>query len=307
MSIKKVPLDEMVWDDLRVFLAIVRTGSLSQAAKHMKLDHSTVSRRLAQLELCLGGALFERHRTGLKRTELAQSILANVETMEGEVISLREAVGGGDSHEPAGTVRVAMMEGIGSLYLARRLLPLLDQYPDIRIELVTSAQLVNVSRREADIFLSFFKPTGRGLFCEVAGRFALSLFGSQAYFDRYGEPKSLDELEQHQFVGYVDDLIQVDTVRWLDEVITKPKIAFFSNSMIAQMAAAASGLGLVMLPRFAIEKELQLRPVLLHEVNVNRELYLSVHNDLQFSSRVKVVLRFIKELLESDQPYLNAT
>ncbi len=304
MSIKKIPLDDMAWDDLRVFLAIARSGSLSQAARQMKLDHSTVSRRLAQLELCLGGALFERQRNGLKRTELGERIVAHVETMEGGVIALREALGS-DNQEPAGVVRVAMMEGIGSLYLARRLAPFVERHPKIHIELVTSAQLVNVSRREADIFLSFFKPAGRGLSCTLAGSFVLSLYGAQAYFDRHGEPQSVADLVNHRFVGYVDDLIQVDTVRWLDEVIAAPAIALHSNSMIAQMTAAASGAGLVLLPRFSVQKEDQLRPVLERVVAVKRELWLNVHHDLQYSGRVRVVTDYLRDLLLRDQDYLN--
>ena len=99
--------------------------------------------------------------------------------------------------------------------------------------------------------------------------------------------------------------VQVDTVRWLDEVIVKPNIVFRSNSMIAQMTAAASGAGLVLLPRFSVQKENDLRPVLEHDVMVSRDLWLSVHHDLQFSSRVKVVMSYIKGLLEGDQHFLN--
>ena len=304
MAVKKVRLEELGWDDLRVFLAVVRAGNLSRAAKQLRLDHSTISRRVAQLELCLGGPLFERRREGLRSTALAERILNHVETMEGGVIALRENLGGG-TREPAGVVRVAMMEGIGSMYVARRLQPLTELHPLLRVELVTSAQLVNVSRREADIFLSFFKPAGRALDCEHVGEFALSLYGSQAYFDRYGEPTSADELPHHRFVGYIDDLIQVDTVRWLDEVIAAPTYAFFSNSMLAQMAAAAAGQGLVLLPRFAVVKENDLRPVLLHEVVVRREIWLSVHLDLRYSVRIKVVLQYLKDMVSRDRAYLN--
>jgi len=292
MAVKKVRLEELDWDDLRVFLTVVRTGNLSKAAKQMRLDHSTISRRIAQLELCLGGPLFERRRDGLHSTALTERILNHVETMEGGVIALRENLGGA-TREPAGIVRVAMMEGIGTSYVARRLKPLAEQYPLLRIELVTSAQLVNVSRREADIFLSFFKPSGRGLDCDLA------------YFDRYGEPTSVAELAHHRFVGYVDDLVQVDAVRWLDEVITAPIYSFFSNSMLAQMSAAAAGQGLVLLPRFAVAKENELRAILTHELVVRRELWLNVHLDLRYSTRIKAVLQYLKNMISSDQAYLN--
>ena len=302
MVAKKVRLDELNWDDLRIFLAVARTGNLSQAARQIHLDHSTISRRITQLELSLGGPLFERRREGLRNTALAERILAHVETMEAGIVGLREDLGGA-AREPAGVVRVAMMEGIGTTYFARRLMALSERHPKLRIDLVTSAQLVNVSRREADIFLSFFKPSGRGLHCECVGSFALSLYGSQTYFDRHGEPSSASELPQHRFVGYVDDLIQVDTVRWLDEVISAPVFVFNSNSMLAQMSAAASGLGLALLPRFSVVNEKELRPVLPHQVSVRRELWLSAHLDMRYSTRIKAVLEYMKGILSRDQPH----
>jgi DNA-binding transcriptional LysR family regulator len=304
MTTKKIALGDLDWDDLRVFLAIARVGSLTEAARALKLDHSTVSRRLSQLEMCLGGALFERHRSGLKPTELAATILPHVETAERGVIGLRETLTGG-ADEPSGTVRIAMMEGIGSLYLARLLLPLMKRYPLLKLELVTSARQVNVSRREADLFLSFFEVTGPRMRCERAGSFTLSLYGSDAYFRELGEPASVDDLKNHRFTGYLEDMIQVSTVRWLEEVIAEPQMFFRSNSMIAQMTAAASGAGLVLLPRFAVEKEPALRPVLEREVVVHRDIFLSVHEDLQYATRIKAVVSYLKELLEADRSYLN--
>lgn len=303
MAVKKVRIEDLDWDDLRVFLAVVRGGNLSQAAKQLRLDHSTISRRITQLELSLGGPLFERRRDGLRSTALAERIVAHVETMERGIVAMRESLAG-SGHEAAGVVRVAMMEGIGSMYIARKLVPLADRHPQLRVELVTSAQLVNVSRREADLFLSFFRPTGRTFDCEQVGAFSLSLYGSQAYFDRHGEPRSTAELVDHRFVSYIDDLVQVDTVRWLDEVVASPMISFFSNSMLAQMTAAASGIGLVLLPRFSVVKESDLRVVLAREVVVRRELWLSVHQDLKYSTRIKAVVEYLKELFQEDRRFL---
>lgn len=304
MSVKKLRLENVDWDDLRVFLAVMRAGNLSQAAKQVQVDHSTISRRLARLELCLGGPLFERRKDGLRATPLAERIAPQVETMEGGIVALRENLNAGAGQVPSGVVRVAMMEGIGSMYIARNLVQLGERFPQLRLELVTSPQLVNVSRREADIFLSFFKPTGRGLESEKVGSFALSLYGSQSYFDKYGEPRGVADLAHHRFVSYVDDLVQVGTVRWLDEVIAAPSIAFFSNSMLAQMAAAASGMGLVLLPRFSVINENGLRPVLFRQVVVERDLWLSVHVDLRYSTRIKTVLQYLKDLIAADQEFL---
>jgi DNA-binding transcriptional LysR family regulator len=304
MTVKKIPLEEMDWDDLRIFLAVMRTETLSQAAKRLKLDHSTVCRRIAQFELCLGGSLFERHRAGMKPTELARRILENADAVEAAVLNMHESLSD-SNNELVGTVRIAMMEGIASLYLARRLLPFIEQYPRVKLELVTSSQILNINRREAEIFLSFFQPTGRNLHCELVGQITLNLYGATNYFARYGKPKTIGELTNHHFTSYIEDLVQIDAVRWLDDVISEPKIRFFSNSMVAQMTAASAGIGLVLLPRFAVEKENDLFPVLENEVIVKRDLWISVHHDLEFSNRIKLTLQYIKQLLQADQAYLN--
>lgn len=305
MTIKKIALRDLDWDDMRVFLAVARLGSLSGAARQLHQDNSTISRRIAQLELSLGGALFERHRSGLKPTELAESIEQHAQAMECAMVGLREVLGG-EVREPFGQVRVATMEGIGSMYVARKLAPLVQKYPEVRIELVTSSQQVHVTRREADVFLSFFKPVASGLHTQSAGMFSLYLYGSQAYFDRCGVPASVADLEKHSFCSYIDDLVQLDAVRWLNEVITHPRLAFQSSSMLAQMAAASSGIGLVLLPRFAVIREVELRPVLADTVCVQREIWVSAHHDLRYSTRIRTVIDFLVHTLTQDQGWLNS-
>ena len=300
MGIKKIPIEELDWDDLKIFLAVIRSGNLSQAAKAVHVDHSTISRRISRLELCLGGALFERRKDGLQSTPLAARILSQVEAMECGVIAFRESLTGSSNKEPVGAVRLAMMEGIGSLFVARKLMGLSDLYPGLRVELVTSPQLVNVNRREADIFLSFFKPLGRGMECEQIGEFELSLYGSEIYFKKFGCPNNLDALSEHSFLSYIDDLVQVDTVRWLDEILESPRVVFTSNSMLAQMNAAISGLGLVLLPQFAVVNEKSLTPIMPDKIKVKRNLWLSVHADLRYSNRINAVFNYLKKLVSSE-------
>lgn len=305
MTTKKVPLADLDWDDLRLFLQIRRVGSLAQAARQLRVDHSTLSRRLGQLELCLGGPLFERRRSGLKATELAHLLTAQAEAMEAAILSLRERLGGGAEREPVGSVRIAMMEGIGTTFVARHLEPLLTLHPGLRIELVTSSSVVNVSRREADIFVSFFEPEGKGLSRAAAGSFALYLYAAPAYLATRGAPSSLVDLSQHQFVGYVDDLVQLDAVRWLDELVLQPPMRLQSNSMLAQMSAATSGLGLVLLPKFSVAREAGLVAVLPHVAKVTRQLWLSVHHDLQYSARIRIVMAYLQRLFADSQDWLN--
>ncbi len=290
-------IDNLDWDDLRVFLDVARTGSLAQSAKRLRIDHSTVSRRIAHLESALGWSVFERTRSGFKLTDTGERVLHHAEAIESAIIGIRTDVG---SEITSGVVRLATMEGIASLYLAPCLNALSKTAPNLRLELVTSPQVIHVNRREADLFLSFFKPPGQGLVSQKLGFFAIHIYGTEAYFARNGRPASVKELKKHDFITYIDDLVHVDAVRWHHDLVEDVSTVFTSNSMIAQMTAAAAGLGLVVLPKFAVAAFPSLRPVLPETLQTRRELWLNVHQDLQFSSRIKTVVSFLEKQIRSD-------
>jgi DNA-binding transcriptional LysR family regulator len=291
--------DLLDWNDIKVFLGAARGGSLAAAAKRLRVDQSTVSRRLASLESALGLALFERLPSGLRLSDVGQRLLQHAEQVESAVISFQHEDHPGNGCI-GGRVRLATMEGIASLYLAERLWGLRERYPALTVDLVTSAQTVYVNRREADLFLSFFKPPGRGLISEQIGAFRLGLYAAPGYLARQGCPVDLQSLRQHHFVSYVDDLVQVDCVRWLDDLLEEPQTVFRSNSMIAQKSAALGGLGLVLLPSFAVTARDDLVPVLHGTVFTTRELWLNVHADLQFAPRVRAVMAYLKDTFTSD-------
>ncbi|MEI2414905.1 LysR family transcriptional regulator [Orrella sp. JC864] len=299
-----IPFNHLDWDDLRYLLEVARAGSLAGAAKRLRVDHSTVSRRIAQLEFHTGASLFERRPQGLRATERGLILLQCAEAVEAKLLLARERFES-PRDDPCPRVRLASMEGIASLYLARRLERLRQHSPDVTLELVTSTQLVSVARREADLFLSFFQPEGKGWVSRKLGEFKLALYGSPGYFARHGVPGSVRELGRHRYVTYVDDLINLDAVRWLDEVLTQRRVGFHSTSMIAQMNAAASGEGLVLLPVFA-DEQTPLVPVLWPQVQATREVWLSVHAELQFAPRIKSMSEALAALFAADGQYLAA-
>lgn len=295
------PLDHLDWDDLKLFLRAVRSKSVTGASRLLGISHSTVSRRLSKLEYAVGAALFERSRDGLILTNTGMIVLRRAEEIELGVNSLRADMSG--RSEVSGTVRLATMEGIASLYLSSRLNTLRKRFPDLHLELITSPQTVRVARREADLFLSFFKPQGTALVSECIGGFATRLYASSSYLEKFGIPEGKGDLENHQFVGYIEELVQVEAVRWLEEFVTTPNLVFTSNSMIAQMFAASGGVGIVALPEFALQIGIGLLNVL-PELRGHRDLWLSVHQDMANRSRIRAVSRFLKELMTADDAKL---
>jgi DNA-binding transcriptional LysR family regulator len=289
------------WNDLKIFLEVARSGTLGGAARRLKCDQSTISRHISRLEEAINALVFERDNLGLHITARGQALLEYVEAMESNVVALGEFLGG--SHkEPSGTVRVGTMEGIASLYLAGEFVKFSSRFQKIAVELVTTTQQMHVNQREADVFLSFFPPDGKSLYVVPIGAFPLHLYASPEYLSKHGAPEGLADLPEHQFSTYVDDLIQLDTVRWLDEAITRPKIGFQSSSMIAQLFAAVAGAGIVMLPSFAKAERFGLVKVLDGQVKVNRTIWMTVHRDLQYLPRIKAVTRFLQETISRDYP-----
>jgi molybdate transport repressor ModE-like protein len=181
------------WDDFRFVLAIVRGGSVSAAAKQLGVDHATVIRRVDRLEHHLSAKLFDRRKTGYLLTEAGQRVADSAEAMESTIVANQEAVGGSRAHL-TGTVRIGAPDGFGSHFLASRLVKFTERYPDLDLQLVATARLFSLSKREADIAISLSMPKeGR-----IVGRklldYNLGLYAVPAYLDRAPEIASRSDL-----------------------------------------------------------------------------------------------------------------
>lgn len=291
------------WNDIQIFLALARHKSLTQAAQALRVNHATVSRRVRTLEQALESKLFEHNRFGYLLTDAGERLLREAEGVESHVQNIAFGFSG-DAKSVDGTVRVATMEAFGSLFLAPRVVQLYEAHPSIQLELVTASHWVNLSKREADILISFPKPQGRRLAVSKIGEFGLYLYASQQYIARYGMPRKMDELGSHQFVDYIDELIEISAVRWLADAIRRPPSAFRSTSLVAQYHSAVTGMGIAMLPTFVGEPDPRLVRVLPADVRVMREFWLTVHNDIQHISRVRHVVEFLQKLVEANQDWL---
>jgi DNA-binding transcriptional LysR family regulator len=296
----KSPIERLDWDDLRVFLDVARVGSLTRAAHALKVDHSTVSRRLTRLEHSVGATLFERGRGGVSLTEMGIAVMRRAEELAAGIRHLRADVSGSAA---TGLVRLATMEGIASLWLTPRLRALQARAPDVRLELVTSSQQVRVNRREADLFMSFFRPTGRNLVSLQLGGFTTHLWASPEYLKEAGVPKAAADLIRHDFVGYIEEFVLLDAVRWLEELVPDPRLVFTSNSMISQLGAARGGLGIVCLPSFSGADQAGLIKILGDTLAGRRELWLTVHSDLAGSPRIKAVSDTLQTLIAGDKAF----
>jgi DNA-binding transcriptional LysR family regulator len=296
-------LTRLAWDDLRVVLEVARQGSIYSAAKILKVDHSTVTRRIAHVELILERRLFDRSNRGITVLPETEHLLEHIRLMEVHAAAMLEGLEQTDRNQRR-TIRIATMEGLASEYLARRIQEITLDDTSIRIELFSNPHIVDLLKKETDIFLSFFDPLTPGLISQKIGETAIYLYGSERYRAHHGWPASRAELELHRYVGYIPEMVSIESVRWLEQLVPNANLVFCSNSVIAQRNAALAGAGLVVLPTFVGDRESGLFRILPGEVRSLRPVWMSVGRDQHVLKTINRLAKAIARIFAADQSFL---
>lgn len=284
---------ELDWNDLRVLLAVGRTGKLTAAAQKLRADHATVSRRVSALEEALHVKLLERRSTGCRLTEQGLKLMHSAEAMESLVLgSLSDLKL--EAHQVSGAVRIGAPEGFGSYFLAPRLGELCGAHPELEIELVAMGAAFSLSKREADIAIGLTRPQQGRLYARKLTDYRLGLYAARDYFETHDEIKTVADLAGHRLIGYIEDLVYSSELSNLLDVEALPTPMLRSSNLIAQMKATVSGAGVCVLPGFIAENHAKLRPVLANDISIQRSFWLTVHADLRDLGRVRAVSDFIE-------------
>ena len=281
----------MNWDDLQPFLAVARTGSLSEAARRLGTSPSTVGRRLDALEAAIGAKLFDRRPDGYSLTLRGQALLPAADRVEDEVRSLARAAAAAEG-QPEGIVRIAMPELLGQYLIVPSFEALHAQHPGLRLEILADVRPLRLSRREADVLVRLARPSQGSYTVQRIGRIALGLYGAAPYLARRGSPKAAAELAGHALIGWDDELAYLPIAQWLDERAGDTPFAMRTTNMASQLAAAQVGLGLAVLPAF-IGESTGLRRVLQDEPMLRLDVWLMVREELRKTARVAAVAEHI--------------
>lgn len=293
------------WDDILYFLEVARTRNLARAGEKLNVDHTTVSRRIRELERSLDTTLFKRSKAGFSLTEAGFRLLQFAEGMENNANAIVDTIAGSEKADAFGAVRIASMEGIGSMYLTKCMADFNKTYPSIQAELITDTRLLDMTRREFDIFISFFRPKGKRLSVKKIGEFKVFLYASSGYLQRHPKPADLKDLDSHGFIDFIDEHIHIKENRWLSDILRPAHLVFKSTSLVSQFFAVSSGLGIGMLPSYVAVHNKDLRPVLPNYFSV-RDIWLSVHEDLLHIRRVKAVMSFLENRVAADREFLTS-
>jgi DNA-binding transcriptional LysR family regulator len=263
------------WDDLRVFLAVARTESLSGAGKLLRLDPATVGRRIVKLEEALGARLFVKSPQGYGVTEAGLRLLPHAEAAEQAVQAAADDLRGGTGGL-SGQVRIGAPDGCANYLLPQVVAAICDDNPGLEVQIVALPRVINLSKREADMVIAVSPPTAGRLTVQRLTDYHLHLAASLAYLDRHGTPQRRAELTAHRIVGYIPDMIFDKELDYLAEIgVTEVPLA--SNSVPVQLNWLRHGAGMV--HDFALPSAPELVKVLPVEVSLTRAFWLIRHAD----------------------------
>jgi DNA-binding transcriptional LysR family regulator len=297
---QKVALGSLTdWDAARVFLEVVRCGSFRSAAERLELSINVVRRRIDDFERQIGATLFTRDVHGTRLTHEGALVVSAVERMEAASFDLLRA---GDSlaNTLSGEVRVAITEGLGTFWLAPRLVEFQQSFPNILVDLQCAMRSADVSRHEADVAIHLSRPAALDVKLVRLGRIHLMFFASQKYIDTYGAPKTADELVKHRLVMQVADQTAAKEAfeSWFPGYSQRDLLVMRTNVSSANYCAVANGAGIGAFPTYACALGGKIIPL---EVELRRpfDIWLSYHAG---SGRIPRVRHMIDWLVEAFNP-----
>ncbi len=278
------------WNDLRYLLAVARGGTLSEAARRLRVDETTVARRLAAAEAALGARLFERVEGALRSTPAGEVAIAHAERIEHEMHGLGNRIAGADA-AVAGTVRLTAVPILVNRLLVPALPRLYAAHPLLRLELVAEPRNLSLTRREADIALRLARPQGGGTaVARRIGRLDYAVFAP-----RRGDPDRLP------WIAYEEGMDELPQAKWIAAAARAAPgpPALLVNDAETILAAVRSGLGKSLLPCAIAEREPGLRRLGDAAPALSRELWLLVHADLRPLARIAAVIGWLEDAVQA--------
>ena len=282
------------WDNLRVFLALAEEGSLTAAARKLKVSHPTVARRVRALEDELGSRLFERLPDRFVPTLAATHLLDEVRAMEQSAQALaRRSAGLTDTH--LGTVRISVDETMAE-FISRHLMRLRENHRCIEFEIAVAHISANLSRREADLLIRNRFPDSAHLVGRKLGRFAYAVYGVREFASQCDGNR--DSLRALPWIGFDDDHLYMPGQQWQVDLLEGLTPEVRTNNGVVFYHAIHEGHGVGVLPCFLGDKHpdlVRLTPIL-DDVIVDE--WMLVHRDMRSLPRIRVVMDALVKLFQ---------
>ncbi|AWB24970.1 LysR family transcriptional regulator [Methylobacterium currus] len=287
----------MDWDKIRIFLNVAEAGSFTKAGDDIGLSQSAVSRQISALERELKAPLFHRHARGLILTEQGDLLFRAARDMKMRLETTRARLVE-TSERPSGDLKVTTTVGLGTAWLSQRVAEFLDLHPDVRVELILTNEELDLAMREADVAIRLRRPAQPDLIQRRLFTVHYHVFASLEYVKRFGEPKTIDDLDKHRLVSFGGDQPSyLMATHWLSTVGREGRehrtIHFTVNNISALQLAVETGAGIGILPDYVADGNEQLVQVLRDYEMPNLESYLVYAEEMRTVARVQAFRDFL--------------
>lgn len=286
------------WDDQRAFLAVLEEGSLSAAARRMGVTQPTMRVRIEALEQALGVTLFTRSVRGLVPTEQARALGESARAMaRASEVFVRTA--SGTPGAVAGVVRISVSDFVGVEVLPAMLARLRSDHPGLLIEIAMSNTMANLIEQEVDIAVRMHPPRQEALVARKVPAIKLGLFAHADYLAARGEPRTIDDLTEHDLIGPDRSPLDLAGLAHLMPGLDRARFAIRTDSHPAQLAAARAGLGIAIAHQAIGLRDPDLRPVLADFAIPALDTWIVTHENLRNVPRVRAVFDHLVEAFDA--------
>ena len=281
------------WEDIRHFLAVAQSGTLSGAARNLKVDHATVSRRLAALEAALDVRLVERLPRSCRLTTVGREVFERAKHMEVGAHGIARLAKA--AHAPlVGRVTLSAPPVLVTHLLVQHLARFRADYPDIRLSLSAQGQQVSLRRREADVAVRLVRPNEAGSVTRKIGKMAFGLYAHRSY-------AHLASPERWQFIAFDQAYADMPQQRWLFGIAGNRPVACELNHIGEHLIAVRAGVGVAGLPCFLGDGEDDLVCMRENVPSFTRDIWVVVHRDLRKTPAVRAVMDFVAAVVSEHQ------
>jgi DNA-binding transcriptional LysR family regulator len=285
------------WDEIRTAYQVARVGTVSGAAEALGVHHATVIRHIDALEGRLGAKLFQRHARGYTPTEAGQDLLNVAAQTDDQFTQLAGRIKGrGD--EVTGELIVTSLDALSPL-IVPAIGDFMERHPDLRVRLMTDHRLFRLEYGEAHVAIrAGALPDQPDNVVQPFFTQTIRLMASKEYVARFGTLER-GNVEDHRFIGTVEDTPRAPYYRWLNEHVPASSIHFRATSMMAGKVAVMSGMGIGFLPTWEMEGTENLVEVLPPLEDWSARIWLVTHMDLHRTAKVQTFVRFLKDKVKT--------
>ncbi len=280
------------WDDYRYFLKVARLGTLTAAGESLKVNHSTVLRRINALEKKLEARLFERFKSGYVLTESGRDMFDHIQHLEDEILSVERKIKGKDIRYE-GKIKISITDTLGHFWLPPFIKKFKIQYPGILLDIDIRTGFTDLTRRQADILICAYNDHPDYMIGKKLAPIAVELYASREYINTFGRPESIQDLAAHRILILNEALDGVEFNEWLKRLVPAAAIAMSCNMLTGLYSYARQGLGIAPLPIYVGNQDSSLVSVMKIPRQFHHDTWMLIHPDLRNTQRIKAFMGFM--------------